>query len=165
MSIIQRVPESFLAALGIRGTGENPRNLPDNVQPVVELGDYYSSRFWETVNGSTAGATNVGDQATMTVPAGESWRVHSITGAIVSISGAATVSCNLSFRPTGVGSAIRLAARSVALPAANDQMQLGALANGIILPPGSTINCGLEFDLGAVTGTLVVAACIERLTV
>lgn len=164
MSVIQRIPEAFLSALGIRGTGQNPRNLPDNVQAVAELGQYYSARFWETINASTPGVTALAN-ATITVPQGEAWRVHSITGSCTAtVTTAVLYGVNVSFRPTGIGSAIRVAGRAEIVTSAGDQVHVGSLMAGIILPPGSTINSTSE-QIIAAGYTLGVAACIERLSI
>ena len=70
---IQARPLGLLSFLGLQGTGKNPTDLSDYVQPVLDLDYLYNANGLEAQNATTLLAVN-GDTEELEVPAGEVWR-------------------------------------------------------------------------------------------
>ena len=72
---IQKVPPGLLSFLGIVGDGQTPSNLGSLVHPTVDLSPFYLARDLDSEGAPAAGQGAVGDSVSVTVPAGECWRM------------------------------------------------------------------------------------------
>ena len=84
MAIINRVANGFLSLLGTRSQGVSPPNIEEVVTPTVEMDEfYYGNLGYEQIDGATltVGVGVIGFQSAgaIEVPAGEMWRVLSIS--------------------------------------------------------------------------------------
>jgi len=85
-------PNGLLSLVGSNNFGEAPRLLSEVVSPVVDVGELYAASKLETPAQSTFTVLNGANNAnSITVPAGEMWRVYKVSA----------------FLSTGVGEAQR----------------------------------------------------------
>lgn len=74
---ISRRPSGILDLLLAQQQGQNPNNLVDDVQPVLDLEKFYEPDRLSVASTTTA-LTAVGSTSTILVPAGERWKIYSI---------------------------------------------------------------------------------------
>lgn len=80
MPQISKFPRGFLSLVGMNNRGENPREVTDQIVPVVDIGANFLIETQEllfTVNSGAANGFNRFDFNPVTglVPAGETWRL------------------------------------------------------------------------------------------
>ena len=166
-NLVQQQPYGLLSLLGAKGTGAAPANYANTVQTVVDARSFYELSLLAGRVQDTAAATNVGDTAEITVPAGEIYAVKAagiiasaFTGAIafpVRLRLTAIVDpANTPCAPDVIGT----------VNAANDQISGGEVfAQPFLLPPGGRLVATLGTDLGAVTCTLSLRVLFARILV
>jgi len=93
---INRIPRGLLAYLDSQTQGENPSGLGEVVAPVLDLEKFYraNARYETASGGSSFDVLNA--NVTATVPAGETWHVHLVSGSCQNSSGGpATIGISL----------------------------------------------------------------------
>lgn len=86
---IQSQPQGLLGFLQLKNLGQNPSELPDVLQPVLELRDWYLQTNSEIVSGTDAAIAAVGVSNNLIVPQGEYWFVHDV-GLLIQLAAGAT---------------------------------------------------------------------------
>lgn len=163
---IQKQPDGLLAFLRVYSTGKQPDQLDESVRPVIDLTEFYASRRLETVTDSTTSVAT-GDDMLISVPAGESWRLHNLSAKIDSLSSGGDVwSFSCIYRPAGVGQTVWVAKSPIITATqAAETMRAGyQFTNPPILVAGSVLGATVDLHSGVDTARLLVSACIERLT-
>lgn len=166
MAVLQSIPSGYLSLLGIKA-GANPGQAADFVQPVLAVDPFYLASAINSLLVTTAGATNVGDNAIITIPSGETWRLLSLGGDAFAFSAPAPeVRFSLQvLEPTNRVTA-PIFSWSDVITAATDLSQNGVLfPQPVAFPPGTVFRLSLLNDLGAVTCTIGVRAMFQRLVV
>ena len=78
-SPISRRPTGLLDLLLTQQQGANPKELEDDVQPIIDMGPFYEAERLTSINASNA-VTATGIQAsTIDVPPGEYWKLLCFT--------------------------------------------------------------------------------------
>lgn len=165
-SLIQRVPQGFLDALGIKSTGTNPNQLSEDVRPVVNLIDFYLASRYETVIAS-GNITNNGDIISLDVPAGEAWAMQTLSGRVSYTAGTDLASFHLGYRRAAAGSTISVRSSGVSLAAiatAQDVLIGHFFPQLLILPPGSRIVLQNNIAIGGARAAVLICD-IARLSI
>lgn len=161
-SKIQRIPSGLLSFLGIKGTGQNPDFITDDVVPSLETLPFYAVQNNEIA--TTSGAVqNAGDQITLVVPSQEVWLLHGIS-AIIAMSTTATVGLEVGVQPLQGGNT-HIAGQSDDQSFASGQIARAFYTFGkpTMISGGSTVVGGLwESNLGF-GQTMNVNAWITRM--
>lgn len=90
---IQRVPRGVLELLGLRGSGDLPHDMAQEVRATLDIAPFYGMDLLRTVsNLNAAPGTGWNTSATvLTVPAGEIWVMQNLTTSISTGVGGACV--------------------------------------------------------------------------
>lgn len=167
MAVLQSIPAGYLSLLGIK-QGSNPGQAADFVQPVVSLDTFYLATAIDSLRSALVGATNEGDQASLTVPSTEAWRLLAV-GFNVNAFSAAAAAVRVAVQlvdPRGGFPVSVMDPMDKAIAATTDAVFSGILfPQPVVVPPGTVIRSYLLNDLGAVTCTLMVTALFQRFTV
>lgn len=84
MGAINRIPYGTLSLLELKQLGVNPGELGATVAPTLDLQNAYLGGKWEVTRASqVVGATNIGNYAQVTIPAGECWYVLAINAFLI----------------------------------------------------------------------------------
>lgn len=158
--IIQTPPNGLLSALGMKSTGEQPRQLDEAVRAVFDASPFFLSSFI-TVASTSAAVQNVGDSV-VTAPAdGNSWWVLAVQGLVQVGAAGEQVKCSVMVRRTNT-SRVRLFSGPIQTAvAANAQLSIAqTFPQGWLLPPGAGIELTID-DINvaaARTGNIAVVA-------
>lgn len=134
-SPLQAAPQGLLGAFNLKTLGDNPSIFGGSVQPVVEAMGFYGlpKRSFQLATGNLQ---NPGDILTLTVPAGQVWRVLAASGRAVI--GALDVSgfvAMLGTRPTNnpTQSIVAIAQANIPQPATPVTLHV-AVCSGLVEP-------------------------------
>lgn len=87
---IQRVPRGVLELLGLRGSGDLPHDMAQEIRATIDIGPFYGFDLLRTPSSLTAAIANGWNTTTaLTVPAGEIWVPSNISVELGSGVGAA----------------------------------------------------------------------------
>lgn len=75
---IQKIPGGLLDFLQLKNAGRNPADLPEVLQPVLEMQQWYWQTYAEITGGTDAAIVAVGLVDKVTVPDNEFWAVHEV---------------------------------------------------------------------------------------
>lgn len=101
---IQKHAGGLLDFLQIKNAGKNPSDLPDSIQPVLEMRDWLWQTYAEMVAGTDAAITAFAPVDKITVPANEWWALHEAV-ATATLVAAATLDLAPYYRMGPAGSA------------------------------------------------------------
>lgn len=161
---IQRPPTGLLGLLGSKGTGINPSELEDRVQPTVDLTPFYQSQDIQTAIASGTPVTAAGAGASLVVPNGEYWQLLAVGGLWSAFTAASVFAAALQigFLPNLVP-VYMMESRFTISAGATDQFRLAwTPGTHTILSPGMVINTSLLIDMAA-AGTPQVRALYLKL--
>lgn len=166
MATVQSIPSGYLSLLGIKD-GQNPGQSADYITPTVAVDTFYLATAVDSARNQLVGATNEGDQASLTVPSSEAWRLLAVGFNTTSVSGAATIRVTVQLIDPRGGFPVSVDDFApVVVAAAGDAQFSGVLfPQPVVVPPGTVIRSYLLNDLGAVTCTLHVTALFQRFIV
>lgn len=163
-SLINAQPLGLLSLLGIKSTGDNPRVLPDFVQPTITLDELYGFATSEYVAGSVGSITVAGvTPAFLTVPPGQAWLVHEVGYQSIAVLAASTT--------------IRLAAavfsqssQQIILSPPSETFTTGqqifvAMNRPVIVPPNFNLGLAVSQATLGTAPTILATARITRLAV
>lgn len=154
-NLIQRIPRGLLAMFGSRGTGMNPNELLQTVQPIVDVEGMLSQSLLQLEFDRTDLIANANTLfGTISVPAGEVWRILLIgyTAFNFSVAGAISHAGLRVFVPGAATSAMFGRPQKFTATGVNDQFDQGELfPQPLYLPSGSIIE-GRQLE--AVGGTI-----------
>ena len=156
---VQRVPRGVLDYLGLRGSGDLPHELSNQVQLSVEAGALYGMDLLRATSKLLlALGTGFTTDSTLTVPSGELWVVANISAEIATAA-ASTFSGNVGYKrlQDNPGSCRILNTPSLTLAAS----QTGNLGNScafgeVILAPGDTIGVRCTAVTGTANATVMI---------
>lgn len=160
---IQTPARGILSFLGIVGDrGRTPDAMGDEILGTLDMADWYGQEFLSTEE-NTSVATHVsGNSTTVTVPAGERWRVLAGQCSIGLATGE-SAACNIQFR-TQSGGGVRIANGPLtAFLAAGDVAAVGAIFPvPFIAPPGFRLVGGLNQASFAAPATLTARFLVQK---
>ena len=161
---IQTQPKGLLGFLQLKNQGQNPAELPDTLQSVLEMRDWYLQTSAEIVGGTPILINAAGTFDALTVPFGEWWFVHDVMVSYTMVA-AATIAIAPAYRygPQGFSSS--------GVPLApirqSSQATLGTVIRipsevtvPMFLPPGGR----LAIVVGATSDITQNAVLIARIT-
>lgn len=156
---IQRVPPGYLSFLGLRGTGNNPSEVSDFVQPVLDLEYLYVAQDLAVEVATTAGVNAPGGAATLEVPAGEAWRIVAISAQLATVLVGDVFNVSIGFALSSAGLIVQCANPPRIVATAAAQTMTGGLfiPQRFMLPAGHTIIARLEEAVGNASSLSVVA--------
>jgi len=159
MTILHGYPVGLLSMLGSQNFGVNPKELAEVVSPVVDLSDLYLLQFQQSVSGAV-GVPGVGFNLAITVPAGQMWRVHALSGIIVHGAGV-TADYALNVMPNNGASVAVSPSISVA---ANQTrwLPITGAPEGLWLTAGTTIGLDIASLVG-VPASLAVSGIFSQI--
>ena len=83
MAVINRVPRGLLGLLDAKTSGNTPGTFREDLQPVIDLTDYYETDIPQAVIVETDNAVNTaGFHAGVVVPDGELWLVYAVSSTV-----------------------------------------------------------------------------------
>lgn len=170
---IQLIPPGFLGLLALKNMGRLPDFLQGNVQPTLEMGDWYlrsAIEPWDQtsnvlVPAGAGGAFVPFGTGPITVPEGEWWFVHdySVTAEVTNPDTAQDVALSWRYQGAGFNRFVVWAdpyARTALLaPGAASSVRSAMYASGFWLPSGAE----LGVYTGVVTGATGVACTVRGL--
>lgn len=74
---LQKAPRGLLGSLDLKTDGVNPTGFADDIRGSFDVADYYGLPNLQPIV-VTGTLTNLGDTISITVPANEVWRVHTL---------------------------------------------------------------------------------------
>lgn len=165
-SKIQRRPGGFLSTLGIKGTGQNPIDVLDDVRGTFDLTPHYISNDLEIVQESTAAPIqNVNDGINVEVPAFEAWRILALSGEGFNTTVGDVIKFFVGVRFSGQGQHVRVFNLPLTQTFANERFPIGGFVPyPIVLPGGSNVRAQLSIT-SAFTLDLRVTALIQRMRI
>ena len=141
---IQRVPRGVLELLGLRGSGDLPHDMAQEIRATLDIGPFYGFDLLRTPS-SLLSAMSAGfnTSTALTVPAGEMWAVTNISAEIsTAAASAATVNIGYKRLQDNTGPPRMIGLPSVVLGASQTVSMGVPLAFGVlILASGDTIGC------------------------
>jgi hypothetical protein len=161
---IQRRAGGLLSSLGIVGTGDTPNALAEIVSPTMDIQLFYDAGRHENEFVTTAGAAAVGNNAQITVPAGEVWRLVGCSARYFMGGAGAAPSMWVGIRfvvggtNTILGSYVE---NAIALVANEEAQAVGILTAPILLGPGAQIVAQLA-SAGVAGSNLTVVATVVK---
>jgi len=160
VNLIQRVPRGLLALFGARGSGENPTELLGTVQPIVNLEPMLSLEVLQIAQDTrSAIALSTDVIGSLTVPAGEVWRVLSIGYRASGFTTNGILHVGLRLQPPGAVASGRISrSQRFVATALNNVFDYGELfPQPLFLPAGSVLDGRLleNVTTGTVDTTLV----------
>lgn len=165
---LQRVPSALLSLFGIKSTGQNPNTLSPYVQGTVDLRPFFGAETLQLQAGLDATAVAIGDQATLTVPSGESWLVYGLSSQLeISVNDLVIVNLGISLLVPGLGRLpYYVGQNSTVTRVANDICAaFAALPYPILFPSGTVFFAELGKALSNVPTGFNVAVLFNRLEV
>ena len=164
-SPISRRPAGLLDLLLSQQQGQNPTKLEDDVQPIIDMSQFYEADRI-SIDALTTNLSAVGVTATHTVPAGEHWKLIAVGFAGVFNAANQRVQIYFSFSGfsgTALGYSIGWDAKTAA--AASDVYADGLyFPQPLIVPSGTELkfSCG-SLDLQASTTSLLSRVIYVRM--
>lgn len=166
---IQVIPPGLLGFLQLKNGGQNPRQFPEVLQPVLELMHWYLFANSEVVLGTDAAIAAAGLVNYLTVPDDEFWAVHDVQAAVTLAAGSTAV-LSIYYRsgPSGGAANFPFSLSEAPVIWTEATMGNGAIARMererplLIVPPGGALGVRAHF-LSAASTTGNVAARITRL--
>lgn len=147
---LQAVPQAFLDALELKVEGRNPSEFSDVVAGQVDLMDHYLATR-QAIGVADATVTNIGDRVSLTVPAGEMWRVHCVSVTVV-LTAATLLAGRIAYLPTAGAVRAALLGFYEVIPATGLPSTFTAavvLDRPLLALPGSLIQFALDAALAA----------------
>lgn len=166
---IQRIAYGVLSFLGIRAGGLGPDSLNREIRPVLDITPNYLAPDLGQSIVTTNTVSLAGDEARMTIPPGEAWRMISMSMVVAAFSGTGGVV----YGALGIGdqTGFITAVASMQTPYTvvdvGDLVRLGfAFPSPLVLPPGAVLHSTLMRGLGGgVTANIQCRALYHRLIV
>lgn len=164
---IQAALRGYLGFFQVKNQGQNPINLRDEVQPVIDLRDWYfasNAMELQSVNLVVAGGFDGGLLSTLAVPANEMWyviRYCALTGAMAAAD-AISFGPSVQFEPNTGGSVLMDQGTLGDAPLAGTAAGrlAGVTCGGFFAPPGAIFGVivGECISAGNITLSLRVRA-------
>lgn len=164
---LQTLPQGMLGFFQLKNAGKNPTDMPEVLQPVLELRDWYFQTNNQIMAGTDTAIAAAGTFAYLTVPAGRMWAVHD-----VAITGTVAVASTVFLQPTyfsgGPGSPLAFHFPLTSEPFRWDEALQGATlvlrserVGLLLLPPGGGLGIRVLSLSAAMTANNVVARISE----
>jgi len=166
---VQRVPFGLLSFLGIKAGGQNPNALQRELMPVLDVTPNFLAPDLAQEIETTNTIGSAGDEARITIPQGEAWRMISMSMVVAAFSATGGVV----YGALGIGDLTGFITAVATMPApytvltTGDLVRLGfAFPSPLVLPPGSVLHSTLMTDLGGgVTANIQCRVLYHRLIV
>ena len=154
---INRIPRGLLAYLDSQTQGENPTGLGEVVAPVLDLERFYraNARYETASGGATFDLLN--QNVTATVPAGETWHVHLVSGTVQNSSGGpASIGVSLNVGYPGAITTEYLNLSSTLVTVNNSSVRRIQWDGFVVLTSGMFLRFIVDFPppTGGFTGTM-----------
>lgn len=151
---IQTLPRGFLAALGLKSSGQNPAEVLDEVRPTFEMDSLYLQQFTKGELQAAAVTTGVGDSVDIFVPQGKVWIPIAAHHGFVNTGGniSSTSISVLSVQIGGIAIAISDLVLETTLGASGQSHLRGVVfPDRFALPPGTRFRAEVTDISGLVT--------------
>lgn len=156
---IQRVPRGVLELLGLRGSGDLPHDMAQEIRATLDIGPFYGFDLLRTPSQLIAAVANgFNTHANLTVPSGEIWAMTNITAEISTGAGAAVVA-SLGYKrlQDNAGSARTLGLPTITMAATATQLQGVPLPFGtLLLSSGDTVGVRASGVAAGVTAFIML---------
>jgi len=136
---IQTQPAGLLGFLQLKNMGQNPSVLPDRLQPILEMFEWYMQSSAEILQQAGSAFTTAGVKVIHTVPAGEWWVVDDFQAvATIDVGGSLEAAPCYQTPGFGLGHLID-ELRTFAVAGGNAPFFMPRDNRPLLLPPGSTL--------------------------
>jgi hypothetical protein len=158
---IQSRPRGFLAALGLKSSGQNPPSMLDEVRPGFDMGAHYLSGF-EGGSVDSQPLAAVGDSVEIFVPQGKVWIPIALHYGPIKGTGSLAQPSRFmcSMQLGGVSVVLHSHTTTTSQNAAGDSALDGfVFPELIVLPPGTRFKAEAA-DLGALVATMTIQLAV-----
>lgn len=152
MRVISNYPSGFLSLLGMQNFGDTPKQLADQVAPVVDLLELYGANLTTAIAGINTSVLGAGfEETAVVVPNGETWGLLTMAAAVSCEAGVVMDFCPAVTLPV-LSTYRAFLANFVQCPASTTKSNVAILPSRLWLPSGTKLGVYCQNITGAPTG-------------